>query len=934
MCMESNSGFAASVDIKQSQLQVEDGAKNLPPMEPLPIIDNNCGMNVSSAEENFNGIKCALGESPCVLDTFVPRAKSQLRTPDCRQSGRSPPNKTQGVLLAKGQTESRPLQELLHLKEEPFLLWELLQIKEETTPSCTDKVSEFLKKPLDVVQKKQRKFIPVVERLKKPLMQEIPSRLPKAHALVSDVQRENIDLARYAQPFAMSPECTYASALSIVSHIKRKSTPSNPLRSPKKSVCKKPLMLLEVACKVLEPGKQAYCHSCLPLVQPFSGKYLCLRDTTDHNKLATNAKPIRANFLDGSMIVSQQVHVPHHSSEEHCNRRGDGMKQSESNGFSKRGPCDVVRNKVDKELLKSDDLGWNNDDYHLFQSEQASSENAHEIQNHASGEIGLSCEGVLRRARSLRERISPAAATKSFLLRSYSLKEGVLPSRFFCFSPEFVRDQLSDSRTTRKPQKFLSAKYTPSIKEDRLPQKNKVYPSDDTEGSFLFIQPDRSIKVTRELNNDANTDSKIDIVASRQSLDLKGNLPAVMTNAPPDLPSTTDCNGRVTTLRDMLSVNIDEEDLPVLGRENMSETCQQVCHLDLRLLESRSTCDSTSFASDMANELQVVHQSDHGETEYEEVLSPNLQKKVFFDGMTSFHGVEGSEPIPECKLLEENGQPSPVSILDSRFIDEIPSPDKAEIFSDQPVNQLTDDYHFSKCQPVLEIATVETSIGRYDDTSNSWENEYVLLEKVVDALLHSSMMEDTKKPWSEDNRWCTQDAYLPEYHSGKRDSLQYHFSNFDLLEEEKCQKSRLRGDNILQPKATSGYECSLLKGRRMLEELTENQMLVDCVTEALEILDLRESCYTFGNSSFLGMHRYISFREKFVYEVYRIICSWSGRTAATTDDLVVEDIYFSSRKWININSELLEIASEIECILFDILINDAVVDVLDLELKI
>ncbi|KAJ7530278.1 hypothetical protein O6H91_15G087700 [Diphasiastrum complanatum] len=801
--------FLVSADSDLPQMQEkENGDQNLPPMEPS-INDDQRGTSLSVAEKSFNGVEYTAAEKFCA------RAKS----------GEPPQTKTKSVLVVERQ---RPLHELLHLKQEPLLLRELLQIKEERTPSLTKKISEFLKKPLDLIQKKQRKPVLTGEALQKPLMQQLSSKFPEAHVLMQDTQREIFDAVRFVSPIAMSHKYIY------------------------------------------------------------------------------------------STTVAFEVHMPylHYSNGLDCNGREDGVNQSaESNGSNKRKAAHVVGNSLATELLKSDELDWNNDSCHVFQLEQDPSQGRQELQNqHINVNIVSECENLLQRAGSLRERTFPVSAAKTFVFRTHSLKEGLMPSRFLCFGLEFVQHQTSDKGTTTKLEKVLCPSKaceknhaTPGVREDR-PQKNKVYPSDNNEGSFLFIQQESSIgnNITREQNRDPNID--------------------------PDVPSNTDCCfsavNRVNTLRDILSTSQEEEFLSVLHREGMSAPCDHNCHLDLKSLESTLTCNLASFASKWEIKPQVGHHSDQEEIEYQEALNPDLQKRTFFQGRTLCNEVEGSKSLSGCKLVEDNCQPSPVCVLDSPFIDEILSPETAERFSDSK-NQLIDSHHFSRCQRILKIATAETSIGRSNDTSSSWEDYYVL-EKAVEALLHGSIIEEADNPWSGDSRWL-QDAQLSDC-SPEKTYLQYHVSNPDLLKEAKYQENMFRAREVLEAKATSD-EYAFSNGRRMLEELTDSQILLDCVTEALETLDLRQSCYMFGNSSTFGPHKGTPSRIKFLNDIHQIICSWRGKAAANINGIVENDFNSGFCKWMSMKSELLEIGSEIEHILFEILIDDAIFDILNLEVK-
>ncbi|CAM6052101.1 unnamed protein product [Sphagnum compactum] len=311
---------------------------------------------------------------------------------------------------------------------------------------------------------------------------------------------------------------------------------------------------------------------------------------------------------------------------------------------------------------------------------------------------------------------------------------------------------------------------------------------------------------------------------------------------------------------------------------------------DLDTCSTRAVCDASSTPDRL--EIQKMH-LDAGWSE--DAVSPNLLKK--FDEDTTVSAMHLNRP--DCQLaslglvVDECGQPSPVSVLESHFLDESPTttPDASLTEPEQQLDEGLEDVRSYGVGLIMEEAHEKKYICEILQASLFWESKDVTRSNnwavpPIPALLDASLF------------------------------AKLEFGNRSVIgaRELSIMKSKLWGEKAACCQfPTSSWQC-------------DRKLLFDAVNEALALqfeyqysacepwMNVRMSC------------RPRIFGPRLAAEIYRKLCEWRERMTADdlVDHLIDRDMSVAAGKWTDFSQEVVEVGLHLERILLKSMIEELV----------
>ncbi|KAH8938361.1 hypothetical protein BDL97_16G078500 [Sphagnum fallax] len=311
---------------------------------------------------------------------------------------------------------------------------------------------------------------------------------------------------------------------------------------------------------------------------------------------------------------------------------------------------------------------------------------------------------------------------------------------------------------------------------------------------------------------------------------------------------------------------------------------------DLDTCSTRAVCDASSTPDRL--EIQKMH-LDAGWSE--DAVSPNLLKK--FDEDTTVSAMHLNRP--DCQLaslglvVDECGQPSPVSVLESHFLDESPTttPDASLTEPEQQLDEGLEDMRSYGVGLIMEEAHEKKYICEILEASLFWESKDVTSSSnwvvpPIPALLDASLFA----------------------------KLEFGNSSVIGARELSIMKSKLWGEKA----ASYQFPTSSWQSNRKL--------LFDAVNEALALqFEYQYSaCEPWMNVRMSSRPRI--FGPRLAAEIYRKLCEWRERMTADdlVDYLIDRDMSVAAGKWTDFSQEVVEVGLHIERMLLKSMIEELV----------
>lgn len=296
-------------------------------------------------------------------------------------------------------------------------------------------------------------------------------------------------------------------------------------------------------------------------------------------------------------------------------------------------------------------------------------------------------------------------------------------------------------------------------------------------------------------------------------------------------------------------------------------------------------------------------------------ISPPGLKNFEKDPPQGFPDVDDGHVL----CLDEFGQPSPVSVLQSPFLDEVPTTPDASIAEAERVGE-TEPSAVKDDEDESQEANENTATSKLSEAAMP---EVIQTDMIEKAILDISRIRsiDVTKLGLEPQRIAPVEPYKEK---------NYIREVLDLVREE--------GDFPWH----SGLNQSLFKilefgSRKHCPSVrSERKLLFDSVHEVVALKPwLKTSSFYVELPMFPDLHANSKFRspiagEELVHEVHRMFSHWKDIAGNCLDDLVDYDMNVPEGRWVNFGQEVADIGFDIERTLLHVLIAEVVDDLTSL----
>ncbi|KAH8934404.1 hypothetical protein BDL97_18G081600 [Sphagnum fallax] len=310
---------------------------------------------------------------------------------------------------------------------------------------------------------------------------------------------------------------------------------------------------------------------------------------------------------------------------------------------------------------------------------------------------------------------------------------------------------------------------------------------------------------------------------------------------------------------------------------------------------------------------------------------PSLMKQAEEDNMRL-------QPQGEVSM-EECGQPSPVSILQSPFLDEnLTTPEESVAESEQSLDGILEDGCTTITEPLLlnkEVAGSETSDSGEVLTSAIVESNKVrpaLLDKCNFRTNNNSIVTRAEINQQEEMHYIEEVLHSSDFLSTAKNATENCFGPdkvaispllFEQLQFRSTSSSQDKDIMLTDSVKWSSRDFVTNSWQGSLRQ-ADRRLLFDSLHEIVSMFCDLQFCSK--GSPPASKAQEVEVGEKLVAEVYLKLCEWHNVATNAVQRLVDRDMRMHRSKWLEFSQEIAEVGTDIEHMLFKVMIDELIED--------
>ncbi|CAM6016240.1 unnamed protein product [Sphagnum balticum] len=363
---------------------------------------------------------------------------------------------------------------------------------------------------------------------------------------------------------------------------------------------------------------------------------------------------------------------------------------------------------------------------------------------------------------------------------------------------------------------------------------------------------------------------------------------------------------------------------------------------DLDIDSSSSVCHSCS-TPDNEESIHVPIDAGWSEDPVTPILVKKFLDKTDVPSLMKLAEEDNMKLQPQGEAsMEECGQPSPVSILESPFLDEnLTTPEESVAESEHSLDGILEDGCTTITEPLLlnkEVAGTETSDSGEVLTSAIVESNKVqpaLLDKCSFRTNNNSIvtrLNSAEVNQQEEMHYIEEVLHSSDFLSTAKNATENCFGPdkvaispllFEQLQFRSTSSSQdkdiMSTDSVKwssRDSVTNSWQGSLRQGDQRLH--------FDSVHEIVSMFCDLQFCSK--DSPPASKAQEVEAGEKLVAEVYLKLCEWHNVATNAVQRLVDRDMRMHRSKWLEFSQEIAEVGTDIEHMLFKVMIDELIED--------